>query len=666
MCKTRFDATCAHPARRPRSGAALRGRRRRVRQTGLVQRRALELAVAVLVGLAVFDGAGSRDDALASVGIATLAVVGGVAVWSILRAVPVSTLEPSGRVAVLGTVALTLWAGVSVAWSVAGDRSWSWLGRGSVYVAFLVLGLLVGSRPGGLRRTAALMAVVLAAALAWALLGVAVPSLFEDGDRIARLREPVDYWNALALLAGGTLGLALWLLRWSRSVVRVGGAVGFYVAVVALLLTQSRAGIVGAAAVLGLWLVLSDARLADALRALVAAAPGFAVAGWAFTRPALVEGGALRADRVADGRVFAVLVVAGAVLVGLVSWRADLAGFAASRAALVRRGLAVASAALVVAAVGGLVAASASQVSGGECVNDPGRLGALCANNRLAWWEEALRIAGDHPLRGTGAGTFEVARTRHREGAGRVSEPHSVPLQLLADLGVVGLALGLTVAVAAVVGVRRTLRRVPSGDRRPAIALAGLGLAYAVHALVDYPLDFIAVTAPALVALGVLLAAGGATRPLGLGLPAAAGIAAASLTAILVVALPAVAERDVERAYTSVEGGRIERGVDLADRARQLDPLSLVPLEALAYAADAAGNEARAVAWYEEATEQQPENADTWYELGLYHFLATEDLCAAYQAFNASYTLDPRSARWYPGGQLDVARAAVDAGACER
>jgi hypothetical protein len=71
------------------------------------------------------------------------------------------------------------------------------------------------------------------------------------------------------------------------------------------------------------------------------------------------------------------------------------------------------------------------------------------------------------------------------------------------------------------------------------------------------------------------------------------------------------------------------------------------------------------VAWYEKATRLQPENPDPWYDLGFYHWLVTGDLCAAYQALNRSYTLDPRSTRWTPGGPLDQARDAVNGGACE-
>jgi tetratricopeptide (TPR) repeat protein len=141
---------------------------------------------------------------------------------------------------------------------------------------------------------------------------------------------------------------------------------------------------------------------------------------------------------------------------------------------------------------------------------------------------------------------------------------------------------------------------------------------------------------------------------------------ASTLAALGALALPALAERDTDRALDAADAGRIDEAVDAADRARSLNPLSPAPLWALAVAADAAGDENAAVAWYEEATRLQPENPDVWFELGLYHAIGTGDQCAAYQALNRSYTLDPKSRRWSPGGVLDVAREAVDNGACER
>ena len=124
---------------------------------------------------------------------------------------PLPRLDRAGAVTVAAAVALTLWAGLSIWWSIAGDLSWNWLARGLVYLAFLALGALAGAPAGGARRVAALVALVVGAAIGWALLGVAIPSLFPDGDRIARLREPVGYWNALALLADAALALGLWV-----------------------------------------------------------------------------------------------------------------------------------------------------------------------------------------------------------------------------------------------------------------------------------------------------------------------------------------------------------------------------------------------------------------------------------------------------------------------
>ncbi len=624
-------------------------------------------ALAVLLVRAIFVGGGSRAGELTIVGTGALpcaAIALGLALRGVLR---LPRLERAAAAAVAGIAALTIWAGLSMAWSIAGDRSWDWLNRGLVYLAFLALGLLVGASVGGSRRVAAVLALTIAAALGWALLGVAIPSLFPDGDRIARLRDPVEYWNALALLADAAVALGLWLARGRRRPLRGAGLLLAYAAVLALLLTQSRAGVVGILAVVALWLVLSDERLADALRLAFAAAPALAVAGWAFTRPALVEDGALRSDRVADGRVFAALAIAGALVVAALAWRVPARRLAVERERSVRGALLVACAVVLVAGSLALVASvgnpfswASSQLSGGECANAPGRLAELCANNRLAWWEESLRIARDRPLAGSGAGTFGIARLRYREDASPTSEPHSVPLQVLADLGLVGLALLVVVIGAGAVAVRRGLRLADAADRPAAVALACLVLAFFVHSLVDYDLDFVAVSGPALAALGALLAVGRPPARVRAGAPGLVALGAVGVAAVLALAFPALADREADKAVEAADAGRVAQAIDAADRARLLNPLSLQPLEARALAADAAGDERAAVAWYEKATELQPENPDPWYDLGFYRWLVTGDMCAAYQAFNRSYTLDPRSTRWFAGGPFDQAKDAVN------
>jgi hypothetical protein len=291
----------------------------------------------------------------------------------------------------------------------------------------------------------------------------------------------------------------------------------------------------------------------------------------------------------------------------------------------------------------------------------PGRLADLCANNRVAWWKESLHIARGRPVGGSGAGTFAIARLRYRTDATQTAEPHSVPFQVLADLGVVGLALLVVTVVGGVVGVRRGLRLARPGEHRAAAALACLVLAFGIHALVDYDLDFLAVSAPALLALGALLAVGRPHVRVHARVPELVAVGAVTVAAVLAVAFPAVADDEVDRSLDASDAGHVAEAVRHANRARLLNPLSLRPLEARAVAADAAGDDRAAVAWYERGTRLQPENPDSWYDLGFYHWQVTGNMCAAYQAFNRSYTLDPRSTRWVPGGPFDQAKDAVNA-----
>lgn len=632
---------------------------------------ALLAATALTLVLALFAGDASGDGTLHTTGGLAVALAAVALGAALLGALPLVRLEAPAATAVVALAGLGLWVGLSIAWSIAPDASWAWLNRWLVHAAFVVLGVLVGSLARGRRDLAWILAGVLGAAVGFALLGVVIPALAEDGDRVARLREPIGYWNALALAADAAIALGLWIAVGQRRPRRSAGVLLVFGAVLVVALTQSRAGVLAAAAVLAFVLALAPRRLEAALLAVCASAPAILVAAWAFSRPALVEDAAGRAARVDDGRLFALVAGFGALVAVAAALWVPVERLVAEHRRLVVRALAAVAVAAVlgggvalVASVGNPVTWAGDQVSGGECANDPGRLTELCDNNRLAWWQDALAIARDHPLAGTGAGTYEIARLRVRDDATPVAQPHSVPLQLLADLGVVGLLLGLAAAGAAAVAIGRVLRRSDGDDRWDATALSALPLAFALHALVDYDLAFLAVTAPALVATGALLAAGGRQRRVRAPAAGLVALAAVALAAIASLWLPALARDAVDEAYGAEDLGA---AADAAARARALDPLSLAPVLAQATVAERAGDLARAQELLEEATRMQPENPEPWLELGRFHLVADPpDLCSAYAALNAAYTLDPRSSRWVPGGPLDVARDAVNAGACER
>ena len=595
--------------------------------------------------------------------VAVLVVAGG---WSALALAGRTPLPGRGYVLLGVLLATAAWSGLSIVWSVAPDLSWAELDRTLVFAAFLAMGLLLGaSGRTACRRAAAALLIALGATILWALAGKAIPGLFPDGGRAARLRDPIGYWNVLALAADMLLVLALWLAAdagRSRAL-RAGGAVLAYAAIVAVLLAASRAGV--AAAVLGVALLLwlRRDRVEAALLALVVAVPGGLVAAWAFTRPALVEDALPRADRVADGAWFGLLLLAGGGLAafGALSLRPlgpkhrVLLGRVLGGLALV--GLVTATLALVVNA--GRIT---DEFGGCEVTNDPTRFTSLCSNNRSAWWGEAWDVFRAEPIEGAGANTFEVARKRYRETASPVTQPHSVPLQFLAGTGLIGLALFAVLIAAGGAAAVAALRRLNGPEGGAAVALAIVPALWLGHALVDFDWDFVEVTGPALFALGALAAAGVAGRRVRAPL-AAAGVAALALVAAVSVVTPWLSQRSVREVGDAIDRGDLDGAEAAADLAHSLDPLSLEPYFARARVEETRDADNAALAAYLDAARLQPENPEAWLALGLFEF-DQGYRCTAYVHLNRAYTLDPAGRQWVKGGELDQARAWVDRKKC--
>jgi len=629
------------------------------------------LVGAILVGT-MFAGDGSDVGGTLPLGGAAVVVLAAALVGVAFGRVPGPRVGRSGLLLIVAAVAITLWIGVTMSWSIVGDRSWDVFNKAVAYCAFLGLGVVLAAvgRRFGARIAVATLSLVIGTTLVYALVAKAVPALDPDGDRVARLREPVEYWNALALLADVALVLGLWLgtERTHRGAIRVLGALLVYVATLALLLTLSRAGVVVAVGVVALWLATGRERVASGLLLVAAAGPAVLVGVWAFTRPALTEDVATRSDRVADGTVFGVLALVGAVVVASVVALAFRRSLDLDAHRRVGRGL-IALAAVVV--IGAGAAASVSAVDAlsssrdcSEVVNDPSRLSSLDPNLRLCWWEEALDVYSHHSPEGAGAGTFEVARKRFRQDARNVVQPHSVPLQHLADGGVVGLGLFVAFVLAAGVVCVCALRRLSGPERAAAAALVAVPAAYVVHALVDYNWDFLAVTAPTMLTLGVLGGAGrdsapGRRRPL-----LTVGVVVVAAVVLVSFSFPRLADRAERESTRDLAAGDPDRARDQALWARFFNPLAAEPLLALGRVAERQGRVLRAEREYIRAVELQPENPKLWYTLGLFQYDVRDNLCAAYRYLNEAYTLDSAGNQWVDGGPLDVARDAVDAGGC--
>ena len=123
-------------------------------------------------------------------------------------------------------------------------------------------------------------------------------------------------------------------------------------------------------------------------------------------------------------------------------------------------------------------------------------------SNRYAYWRVAMRAFDTEPLRGVGAGGWSVWWLRYRTIPEFAQDAHSLPLQTLAELGVVGLAL-LAAFLAGIGFAARTAQRAA-----PALAagpIAGF-VVYVTHAPLDWDWQMPAVTLVAMVLAGALLA----------------------------------------------------------------------------------------------------------------------------------------------------------------
>lgn len=587
---------------------------------------------AALVAAAVLFSDGSADDPLIWIGGLAIAFAAAAAVSAAVGAIAVPELSGLGLATAGCFAGLVVWQGLSLLWSIEADRSWNYVNRGLVYAAFLMLGLAVGTLRRSPPLVAGWLAVVTAVAIGWALATKIFPGLSAETERVARLNSPIGYWNVLALLTVFALPLALWIAAprsrpdWLRAV----AVVYLYAAVVTLLLTFSRGGVAVGIAAVALWLAIGGPRVESAGALGVALVPTLVVAGWAFSRPGLTKDGEPHSLQVHDGRWFGLALVLGGIAVFAGAFW--VSGYErhrplseAWRARVGRAGLAAAVAAIALGIVG-LIAAGITPgrvwhkfnepAASPTAVSGPGHLGSLASTSRWNWWQEAWKAWRAHPAVGTGAGTFELTHRKFRVDGTVATEPHNLPLQFLSETGIVGFILFLGIALAGAGALVETLRRLEGEDRLAAAALVVGLFAYVVHGVVDFDWDFVAVTGPAFVVLGVLLAAGRPARARVLGsrrgvLAVAAGAFAAA--ALYSLASPWLAARRVDDAYAALGRNDPAAAISDARSAHNLNPVSVDALLAWGTAETARGNLAAAGRLYTKAISIQPDNWKPWY-----------------------------------------------------
>ena len=478
-------------------GARLRLRRSRPRD--------LPPIVAVLAAAAAFAflSGGYIPQSATPVAVALLI---GAAVWAWV----IRPQRPSRMYLVALAVfsAFTLWTGASIAWSFGPELTWHAF---NVCLLYLAIAAAVGLTPARRLqlRVLALGFVALGAAVGvYAFAGKTVPDIVTHAHRYARLDAPVGYWNVLALLMvmGTIVAVALASRRHSPLALRVVVAAAAVPMVFAFFFSYSRGGYVALAVVLLVYFALTTTRLASLLTFLVIVGPAVVVLWGVRGLDTVFTATTDAALRAAEGAVLlrwslVALAVTAALEVGLALLHR---GIPWPRWSRVAAGAVVLAAAVVVTFGGGWLyvqdqggsewlraqyEAFATDSDERGSADTPARVFSL-NTGRPPLWREAVEQYRVLPAKGTGAGTFFFTHERFRATGGVVKHAHSQWLNVLSELGWIGLTLFVAAIALFVVAAFRRLTHDRGDPERPLLAALQAGvIAFVVHISWDWDWD---------------------------------------------------------------------------------------------------------------------------------------------------------------------------------
>lgn len=525
------------------------------------------------------------------------------------------------RVAVAALAAFTAWSYLSILWAGAAGDAWEGANRTLLYLALFTLSALWRQRSdtaAGLLGlwTAAVIAVALVTALRIGT-GDDPAALFVD-DRLA---EPAGYPNAVA--AG--LLMALWpavaLVGCGRVHAALRGLLAAGAVLVAglALLCLSRGSLLAVPLTAVAFFATVPGRVRHLLvvlpvaAAVVVAAPGLLALTDALgaSRPPAPD----VVQELARGAVRTLLLgalVVGAAVAALGFLHAARPPAPRVRAAAGRAATAFAVVVTLVVLVGGLVVAGNpvdrldsawTSFKGGYGDQRPGsRLVGGLGSNRYDFYRVGLDAFRGAPLRGIGVENFQqdyLARGRSDETP---RYPHSVELRTLAQTGLVGTLLLLVALGAALVAASRAARGADAAGRAVAAGALGAFAYWFVHGSADWFWEFAGLGGSAFLLLGLACglaprrpaAWAGAPAPRARARPAGqpggrvparvawptvrsrtavAAVGVWALVAAVSIALPWMAQRDVEVAGRIFDR-RPAQAFARLDRAAALNPLS--------------------------------------------------------------------------------------------
>jgi hypothetical protein len=562
------------------------------------------IGTSAVVAAAVFYAAWEDG----SYSVASRSAIAIVVWWTIVVAVAarVWPLEPVPKGAVLtGSLlaAFALWDLASTVWAASAEKAYAEFDRTALYLGVYVLAVIAVDRR---RRadvvdglTAAIAAVGVVALLSRLFPGVfpsrGVSTLLPSAS--TRLSFPLDYWNGLGIFVALALPL---LLRWALAddrVRRVAALAAAPALGAVVYLTSSRGAALALASGVGVFVVAQPRRW----RALAAAGVGAA--------------GSAAAIAVAEHAHGAVAAIGIALVCAAAAACFEAVPSLEASRRLRTAGVVLVAAAVVVGVYGAARALEGfTRLPAGDA--GAGHLFGGGGSGRWQFWTAALDEFESAPLHGRGAGSYGAWWLQHGSFRYFVQNAHSLYLETLGELGIVGFLLLVGALAAGVaVAVGRLLR---SGGRERALIAALLGslTAYLIGAGVDWMWELTAVTLVGVFVLGLLTGPATATTGAAAFAPGRLAAGLAVVVAVAVVAAEAVsllADVEVRRSQADARAGDLRRAQSRALDATKLEPWAATPYLQLALVDEARGDLTSARGSIREAIRRDDSDWRTWW-----------------------------------------------------
>jgi O-antigen ligase len=500
--------------------------------------------------------------------------------------------------------ALAGWDLLSAAWSASAEGAVVEFDRTSLYLGIYVL-VVLAARRDRLRAWIDGLVLAIVATACVALVSRLFPGSFPARGLPAllpsastRLSFPLDYWNGLGIFAGIAVPLLVYSALAGGRTCRL-LSVGALPALGSVLYLTSSRGAVAAAAAGTLVLIVGHPRRLAALGTAATGAVGAALAVAAVaSRHAVVDGPLGTAAAQSQGREAAAALVVICVATALVfEWLRRVVPQLPAPHRGMRR-LVVSVAVLLAAAAAVYEARSLGSftrlppTTGDTAGTVGGHLLSGSGSGRWQFWTAALDEFRSSPLHGGGPGSFEAWWTEHGSFRYFVKDAHSLLAQTLAELGIVGLLLLVTLLGSALtIGIRRLLKA-RAAERAALAALLGAVTVYLLGAAVDWMWELTVVTAVGLVVLALLAGpAGGSVEqaPVRAAGPAVATLAVAAALFAAAALLVLLGNAEVGRSQADAAAGRYGSAHSAAVAATRLEPWAATPYLQLALVEESRG-----------------------------------------------------------------------------